>query len=96
MQVQELKFFYFQTERRKHLCDITSICAFTTGNKTLKLNTLPFSLSLTSFAISLVVFATVFCGKEVSLNSFAFSGHKASYGCFYDSFHYEFTFKGRL
>jgi hypothetical protein len=38
----------------------------------------------------------VFCGKEVSLNAFSFSGHKASFGCFYDSFHYEFTFKGRL
>lgn len=62
----------------KHLCDITSTCAFTSGNKTLKLNTLSFSLSLTSFAISLVVFTAEFRGKELSLNAFTFSGYKAS------------------
>jgi hypothetical protein len=44
----------------------------------LKLNTLYFSLSITSFAISLVVSATVFCGKEVSLTAFTFSGREAS------------------
>ena len=64
---------------------LTRICATSLESvlspgaiKRWNLTLLSLSLSLTSYTVSLVVFATVFCGKEVSLNAFIFSGHKAS------------------